>query len=483
MNFRIIFRNIGFVVLIEAGCMAPSLIVSLIYRQEDAMAFLLTILIMLLAGILLSGVKPLTKNMYARDGFAIVSLGWLAVSFFGALPFIFSGAIPSFVDALFESVSGFTTTGSTILKQIEVLSKGILFWRSFTHWIGGMGVLVLTLAILPSANGSTLHIMKAESPGPNPVKLVPKMGQTAKILYSIYIALTGIQVVLLLLAGMPLYDSLIHTFGTAGTGGFSSRNLSVGAYGNVYIDVIITVFMFLFGVNFTLYYQSLRGNLKSALRDDEFRFYLVTVLLSILLIAADIYGKFCNSIGESIRYAAFQVSSIITTTGYSTTDFNLWPVFSKSILVLLMFIGACAGSTGGGIKCIRALVLLKMVKREIARVIHPRSVYTVKIGRKALAEESLTGIATYFFIYIFIFVISVLVVSFDNKDLVSSFTAVATTIGNVGPGLEMVGPMGSFADFSVLSKAICTFCMLVGRLEIYPVLILFTPAFWKRVNI
>ena len=483
MNYRIILKNIGFVVLIEAGCMVPSLIVSLIYGQGDALAFLLTILIMLLIGVVLRGIKPLTKNIYARDGFAIVSLGWLAMSVLGALPYLFSGAIPSAVDALFESVSGFTTTGSSILKQIEGLPKGILFWRSFTHWIGGMGVLVLTLAVLPSANGSTLHIMKAESPGPNPEKLVPKMGQTAKILYTIYIALTAMQVVLLLIAGIPLYDSFIHAFGTAGTGGFSNRNLSIGAYGNVYAEVIITVFMLLFGTNFALYYQSLKGNLKSALKDDEFRFYLGTVLAAIIMITIDINGTVYNSIGESIRYSAFQVSSIITTTGYSTTDFNLWPVFSKAILLMLMFVGASAGSTGGGIKCIRILVILKMAKREVSKVIHPRSVYTVKIGGKALSEEGLSGIATYFFISIFIFVMSALVVSLDGKDMVTSFTAVATTISNVGPGLGMIGPMGSFADFSVLSKIVCSFCMLVGRLEIFPVLILFSPIFWKRVNI
>lgn len=483
MNFRMIFKNIGTVLFIEAAAMMPSLVVSLIYRQGDAMSFLLTILILLLVGLVLNGIKPVTRNIYSRDGFAIVSLGWLIVSFFGALPFIFSGAIPAFIDAIFESVSGFTTTGSTILKQVEGLPKGILFWRSFTHWIGGMGVLVLTLAVLPSVKGSTLHIMKAESPGPNPEKLVPKMGQTAKILYTIYLVLTAILVSLLVIAGMPLYDSLIHAFGIAGTGGFSSRNLSVGAYNNVYAEVIITVFMFLFGVNFALYYQSLKGNLKSAMRDDEFRFYFGTVLAAIAVITINLYGNVFDSVGESLRHASFQVSTVITTTGFSSTDFNLWPVFSKSVLVLLMFIGASAGSTGGGIKCIRCVVLFKMVKREVGKVIHPRSVYTVKINGKALGEESLSGIAAYFFVYISIFVMSVLVVAFDEKGLVSTFTAVATTIGNVGPGLEMVGPMGSFADFSVLSKAVCTFDMLVGRLEIFPVLILFAPTFWKRVNI
>ncbi len=483
MNFRMIFKSIGAVLFIEAACMIPSLMVSLIYGQPDSSAFLLTMLILLLVGFVLRCIKPVTTDIYTRDGFAIVSFGWIFVSLFGALPFIFSGAIPSFIDAFFESVSGFTTTGSSILNQVENLPRGILFWRSFTHWIGGMGVLVLTLAILPSAKATGFQIMKAESPGPSPEKLVPKIGQTAKILYTIYIVMTAAQVFLLLIAKMPLYDALIHTFGTAGTGGFSNRNTSVGAYENVYIEVIITVFMFLFGINFTLYYQSLKGNLRSVLRDDEFRFYLGTVLASIVLITLDLYGQAFETVGESLRHASFQVSTIITTTGYSTTDFNLWPMFSKSILVLLMFIGASAGSTGGGIKCIRIVVLLKIIRREISKVIHPRSVYSVKIGGKAVDEERMSGISTYFFVYITIFVVSLLVVSLDNMDPVSTFTSVAATIGNIGPGLELVGPYGNFADFSALSKAVFSFCMIVGRLEIFPVLLLFAPTFWKRVNI
>lgn len=483
MNFRMIFKSIGSVLFIEAGLMLPSLLVSLIYGQGDASAFIKTILILLITGFGLSMIKPVTKSIYARDGFAIVSFCWLIVSFFGALPFIFSGAIPSFVDAMFESISGFTTTGSSILTQVENLPKGILFWRSFTHFIGGMGVLVLTLAVLPSAKAEGVHIMKAESPGPNPEKLVPKIRQSSKILYSIYILMTVILIALLLFSGMPLYDSLIHAFGTAGTGGFSSRNISVGAYNNVYAEVIITVFMLLFGINFTLYYQALKGNLKSFFRDNELRFYLGVVLVAILAVTLNLWGNIFNTFAESLRHASFQVSTIITTTGYSTTNFNLWPTFSKAILVLLMFIGASAGSTGGGIKCIRVLVLLKIAKREVLRIIHPRSVYTVKIDGRSLDEDRLSAILSFFFVYIAIFVSSVLVVSLDGKDMVSSFTAVAAAIGNIGPGLEMVGPFGSFTDFSVLSKIVCAFCMVVGRLEIFPVLIIFAPTFWKKVNI
>jgi len=483
MNFRMIFRSIGSVLFIEAGLMLPSLLVALIYGQGDASAFIKTMLILCVVGFALILIKPATKSIYARDGFAIVSFSWIIVSFFGALPFIFSGAIPSFTDALFESVSGFTTTGSTILTQVENLPRGILFWRSFTHFVGGMGVLVLTLAVLPYTKADGVHIMKAESPGPDPEKLVPKLGRSSKILYEIYIVMTIILIAFLVLSGMPLYDSLIHAFGTAGTGGFSSRNLSVGAYNNVFAEIIITVFMFLFGINFTLHYQILKGNIKSFFQNNEFRFYLGIVLFSIAAITLNLWGNVFNTIGESLRHASFQVTTVITTTGYSTTNFNLWPTFSKTVMLLLMFIGASAGSTGGGIKCIRIIVLLKIAKREVSRIIHPRSVYTVKIDGKSLDENKLSAILSFFFVYLAIFVAAVLVVSLDGKDLVSTVTAVAAAINNVGPGLEMVGPLGSFEDFSVLSKLVCAFCMFVGRLEIFPVLMIFAPTFWKKVNI
>lgn len=483
MNFRMIFKSLGVVVCIEAACMLPALVVSLIYKQDDTMPFLLSILILLLIGFVMYQIKTVSVNIYARDGFAIVALGWLLISIFGALPFIFSGAIPSVMDAIFESISGFSTTGASILKEIERLPKGILFWRSFTHWMGGMGVLVLTLAILPSVKANTLHIMKAESPGPSPEKLVPKIGQTVKILYALYIVLTTLEVVLLLIAGMSLYDSLIHAFGTAGTGGFSNMNASVAAFGNAYIEVIITVFMILFGVNFAVYYQIYRGNFKNILRDEELRFYIGTVVAAIILVTLNINGKVFNSIWEALRHSSFQVSSIITTTGFATADFDLWPVFSKCMLVLLMFLGASAGSTGGGIKCIRVLLLFKIARREVVKIIHPRSVHTVKIGGSMIEEETLTSIMAFFFVYIVIFVLSSLIVTFDGKDMITSVTAVIATIGNIGPGLGAVGPTGNYADFSVLSKAVLSVCMIVGRLEIYPILLLFAPTFWKRVNI
>lgn len=484
MNFRMIIKNLGIVLIVEAACMLPSLFVAILYNENDKMGFILSILVLTVIGFTMFKVPTPNKILYARDGFAIVSLGWLMVSIFGALPFIISGSIPSFINAFFESVSGFSTTGSTILKDVESLPKGILFWRSFTHFMGGMGVLVMMLAVLPSAGASTLHIMKAESPGPDPGKLVPKIGQSVKILYLMYVALTSIQILLLLISGMPLYDALIHALGTAGTGGFSNMNLSVGAYNNIFAEIIIAIFMFLFGINFTLYYQALKGGgIRSIFKDEEFRFYLFTVLGAISLITWNITGVSFNNVFDSLRHSSFQVSSIITTTGYATTDFNLWPVFSKSILVILMFVGAGAGSTGGGIKCIRFVILFKTIKREVGKIIHPRSVYTVKYNGKTVDDGILTGIMNYFFVYIAIFTGALLIVSLDNFDMVSNFTAVTAAISNIGPGLEVVGPMGNFADYSVLSKIVFSFLMLFGRLEIYPMLILFAPTFWKRVNI
>ncbi len=483
MNFRMIFKSLGKVLFIEAVCMVPSLIVSLIYRQNDTQAFLISILMLLVIGFVLQRIKPVSTDIYVRDGFAIVSLSWIMVALFGAVPFVISGAIPHYADAFFEAVSGFTTTGATILQEVESLPRGILFWRSFTHWVGGMGVLVLMLAVLPTVKASSLSIMQAESPGPNPGKVVPKLGQSAKYLYIIYIVMTVILVIFLLIAGMPLFDSLCHAFGTAGTGGFSIKNTSIGAYNNVFIEVIITVFMFLFGVNFSLYYQIIRGNIKSFFKDTEFRLYLGIVLACMLLITLDLNGKVFGSVWESLRHASFQVSTIITTTGYATTNFDLWTSFSKSILVILMFIGACAGSTAGGIKNIRIVILMKTVRREISRIIHPRSVYTIKVDGKTIDNDTLSGVTTFFFTFITIFTLSVLVVSLDGKDMISNFTAVATSIGNVGPGLGIVGPMGNFSSYSDLSKLVFSFCMIVGRLEIFPVLLLFTPTFWKRVNI
>ncbi len=483
MNYRMVLKILGYVFMVESACMLPSMVVSIIYKQGDNMAFLITIIMLALLGVVMSRISVKNKNFYARDGFAIVSLGWILVSAFGAFPFVISGAIPSYVDAFFETVSGFTTTGSSILREVESLPKGILFWRSFTNWVGGMGVLVMMLAVMPAAGANTVHIMKAESPGPDPGKLVPRIGKSSKILYLMYIGLSLTMAAFLLIGGMPLYDTLVHAFSTAGTGGFSNRNLSVGAYNNLYYEIIIAVAMFLFGVNFTLYYQTLKGDIKNVLKDEELRFYFFTVIAAIILITWNLCGPIFNTIGESLRQASFQVSTIITTTGFSSTNFDLWPSFSKSILVLLMFIGASAGSTAGGIKCIRFLLLFKTIKHEIRKAIHPRSVYTIKYNGKSVDDNVVSGVKNYFSVYIVIFTCSLLLISLDGFDLVSNFTSVVATINNIGPGLGRVGPTGSFADYSALSKIVLSFTMLFGRLEIYPLMILFAPTFWKRVNI
>jgi len=476
----LVLKSLGIVILTEGLCMLPSLLVSLIYGQGDATAFVISIIICLTVGYVLYRIPIKNRNFYARDGYAIVSLGWIAISLFGAVPFVISGAIPSFIDAFFETTSGFTTTGSTILQDIESLTHGLLFWRSFTHWMGGMGVLVLTLAVLPSIGAGSFHIMKAESTGPSAEKLVPKLGQTAKILYAIYIVMTAAQVIFLLIAGMPLFDSLIHAFGSAGTGGFSNKNLSVGAYGNIYIEIIITVFTILFGVNFGLYYRLIKGDAKGFLKDEEFRFYIGIILVSIILITIDLCKNGLFTLGQGLRHSSFQVGTIITTTGFSTTDFNLWPTFSKTILVILMLTGASAGSTGGGIKCLRILLLLKTIKREISKIIHPRAVHTVKTNHKAVNEDTVSGTLTYFFIYAAVFIISTLLISIDGKDWVTSGSAVIATLSNIGPGFEVVGPMGNFSGFSVFSKLVFCFDMLAGRLEFLPMLVLLSPMAWKK---
>jgi len=483
MKHKVVFKSIGTVLCIEAASMLPSLVVALINHEKAAIAFALSIGIIAAIGAALMRIKTPISRIFTRDGFAIVSLSWILVTLFGTLPFLLSGSIPSFIDALFETASGFSTTGSSILTDVEALPKSVLFWRSSTHWLGGMGILVLMIAILPSVSASTINIMIAESPGPAPGKVVPKIRETAKILYSIYIFMTAVLVVLLLAGGMPLFDALIHAFGTASTGGFSSRNAGVSAYNSVYIEAVITIFMFLFGVSFTLYYMILKRDIKSVLRDEELRFYVGVVAAAIVLIVLSINGTVYRSLGESVRYASFQVSSIITTTGFATADFNVWPTFSQIILILLMFLGACAGSTGGGIKCIRVILLLKIIKREIAKLNHPRAVQTVRINGRRVEEETLSGVMAFFFFWMLIIAASSLLVSLEGKDPVTSVTAVIASISNIGPGLGLVGPMGNYAGLSALSKVVLTICMLVGRLEIYPIMLLCLPSFWKRSSI
>jgi trk system potassium uptake protein TrkH len=483
MNRKAVIKSLGIVLLCEAGFMIPSFIIALYFQDGDALSFILTIGILLLLGGILVQIKAEKSGLYARDGLAIVSLGWLAMSFFGALPFLISGAIPHPADALFESVSGFTTTGASILTAIEGLPRGILFWRSFTHWIGGMGVLLLTLAILPMAGAGAVHILRAESPGPSPGKLVPKLAQTAKILYSLYIALTIAEVVALMIAGMSFYDALIHAFGTAGTGGFSNRNASVGAYDSIAVDMIIAVFMLIFGISFALHYQLIKGNWRSFIKDEELRFYLLVVTGSVIIIAWDIWRHQLMAVGESLRHAFFQVSSIITTTGFTTSNFDAWPVLSKTILLVLMLVGASAGSTGGGIKCIRILMMIKLIRREMTRMKHPQIVQGIRIGKRLVDQELLSGVTLFILFYLVILVLAIFIISAEAPDLITASTSVLACLSNIGPGLGMVGPVGNYAAFTPFGKMVLSFCMLIGRLEIMPVVLLALPSFWRRVSI
>ena len=477
MNYRLVCKLTGKVLLVEAISMLLPFIVCLIYR-EDPTPFLITIPLLALVGLALSRFKS-NDHFFPREGFFAVGLIWLLLGAFGALPFYFSGAFPSYIDCFFEAISGFTTTGASILTEVESLPKGILFWRSFIHWMGGMGVLILAIALLPSLGGRTLHLMKAESPGPVVSKLVPKTSQSSKILYRIYCGMTLLEIVCLLLTGMPLYDSIVNSFATAGTGGFAVKNISIAAYGNPAAEIVITVFMLLFSVNFSLYFLLLCGKVKQALSSDELRFFLGGVFVSIVLISINIWGMYPTG-GEAIRHAAFQVGTIISTTGFSSTDFNLWPEFSKVLLVLLMFIGACAGSTGGGIKCSRVLLLFRAIRREIRQIIHPRAVNVVKLDGRVVDEDTLHSVYIFFAAYFFITLGAVLLVSIDNFSFGSTFTAVVACISNIGPGLEMVGPMGNYSAFSAFSKFILSMCMIIGRLEVLPILVLFSASAWKR---
>ena len=469
---------IGRILVTEAALLALPAVTALTYG-ESLRPFLLTALLLVAVGLVMGRKKPARTALYARDGFAVVALAWLLMSAFGALPFVLSGDIPFYVDAFFETVSGFTTTGASILTEIEPLHRGILFWRSFTHWVGGMGVLVFVMAILPMTDGHGMHLIRAEVPGPSVGKLVSRMSDTAKILYGIYLVLTVIEIILLMVGGMPLFDSCIHAFGSAGTGGFSNRNLSVGAYDNAYFDVVIGVFMLLFGVNFNLYYFLLIKRFKDVFHSEELRAYLGIVAAAVIAIAVDILHIY-GSVGKSLRYAFFQVSSIITTTGFATADFNTWPTFSKGILMVLMFIGACAGSTGGGVKVARVVILVKSSLADMRKMLHPNAIATVRFEGKPLTERSVRGVHVFISVYVLVFAVSFLLLTLEGFDLVTTFTALAACINNIGPGLEVVGPMGNYAQFSPWAKLLLSFNMLVGRLEIFPMLLLCAPSIWKR---
>ena len=477
MNTRMIARTIGLALLVEAALMSLPLITAIYYREYPN-AFLAVMLIAGAIGFLLMRIHPKSTMIYARDGFVAVSLVWIAMSAFGALPFVISKDIPNFVDAFFETMSGFTTTGATILTDIEGLSRSGLFWRSFTHWIGGMGVLVFMMAVLPLSGEHSMHIMRAEVPGPVVGKLVPRAGDTAKILYVIYAALTLLETVFLLFGGMSFYDALLHAFATAGTGGFSTRNASIAAFDSAYIEIVISTFLVLFGTNFNLFYLILIRKAKEAFRSEEFRWYLVLIFVSVSAITAGIYGIY-GSLGESARNAYFYVMSIVSTAGFCTVDYTTWPQYTQVIIVMLMFIGGCAGSTGGGIKLSRVILLLKNAMADVSRMISPRRVKRVRMDGKCVPDGVINTICAFFFMYIFILLLCTLIVSFDGADFTTSFTAALSCISNVGPGLGKVGPAYNYSDFSILSKIAMAFTMLTGRLEIFPVMILLMPR-WLR---
>ncbi len=482
MNYRMIAYIVGQIVRVEGILMVPALICALIYGEGLQLAFVLPILLALILGTLMSVKKPTDTSIFAKEGFVSVALSWIIMSLIGALPFVIGGYTDSFVDAFFETVSGFTTTGASILTDVEALDHGILFWRSFTHWIGGMGVLVFVMAILPQADTRSvklMHVMRAEVPGPKVGKLVSKISRTARIMYGIYIVMTAVQVVFLLCGGMPLFDSLLNSFATAGTGGFGIKNTSIAAYNSVYIEYVIGIFMMLFGINFNLYYFIIIGHGFQALKSEELRWYLAIITASTAIIAFDVFRIYEN-VGESVRYAFFQVSSIITTTGFATYNFDTWPVLSKTVLILLMFCGACAGSTGGGIKVSRIILLIKTGLREIKYMLHPRAVVSIKMEGKAAERDVIRSATAFFIVYTMLFVVSFFVLTLAEEcDLVTGFTAVAATINNIGPGLGDVGPSGNFLAFTGFTKLLLSFDMLAGRLEIFPMIMLLAPSTWR----
>lgn len=479
MNRRMVLSMVGKVVLMEAAFMLPSLIVSLIYAEEAVTEFAVSIGIALITGFLLTVIfKPSSKVIFAKEGFVIVALCWIALSAIGALPFFLSREIPSYIDAFFETASGFTTTGASILTDVEVMSKGLLFWRSFTHWVGGMGVLVFVMAVVNSLSDRSIHILRAESPGPVVGKLVPKMKQTTRILYIMYIGLTLLNTIFLLIGGMPLYESIIHAMGTAGTGGFSVNADSFASY-SPYIQWVTTVFMFVFGVNFNIYYLVLIRKFRTVLKSTELKFYLAVIAVSIILITVNVYPVF-GSAGEAVRHSAFQVGTIISTTGYATTDFNQWPSFSKSLLFLLMFVGGCAGSTAGGIKCARVVILIKKMRREIKRLLHPRSVNAMRFEGKSVENQVIGSVSSYAITYILIICAVFFIISLDGFDMETNLSAAVSCMNNVGPAFGAAGPASNYAAFSPLSKIVLAFSMLFGRLEIYPMLIALSPSTWSK---
>ena len=477
MNLKVVLKIVGRVITMEAIVMLLPMFIAIFYG-EDITPFVISIILVLFLGIILASINA-TKEFFIREGFFTVGLIWLATGFIGALPFYYSGFFPSFIDCMFESCSGFTTTGATILTEIESLPKGILLWRSLTHWLGGMGVLVLATALIPTIGIRTKYLTQAESPGPVFSKLVPKQAQTSKILYAIYCFLTVAEAVCLRIAGMPWYDSFIHAFGTAGTGGFSNMNASVGAYDSMAIDMIISVFILLFSINFAIYFLLMTRKFKEALKSDELRFFLFVVAAATFIVTINIHHIYPDY-KEAFRYAFFQVCSIISTTGFATADWLYWPQICQMVFILLMFCGACAGSTGGGMKCSRILVILRTIRREIHHIIHPRSVEVIKLDGKVVEEKTIHSILTFACCYFIIILGGAVVVSLDGFAFGESFSVALTCVSNIGPGLGVFGPAGNFSTLSDFSKLFLSFCMIIGRLEIFPILVLLSPSAWKK---
>ena len=479
MNKRMIFHILGMLLILEAALLLLPALVALIYGEQAGWYYLFTAAGAALVGLALrTACRPSRKTIYARDGLITVALGWIVISLAGALPFTLCGDIPSYLDAVFEMVSGFTTTGSSILPNVELLNRCSLFWRSFSHWIGGMGILVFMLAIVNMEGGQGIHLLRAESPGPTVSKMVPRMVDSSKILYSIYFGLTLVQILFYLLGGMPLFDTLCNAFATAGTGGFAIRADSFAGYG-YYHQTVTTVFMALFGVNFSIYFFLLRRKFDLVWKNTELRWYVVIILSSVALITLNILPLYPRAY-DALHHAAFSVSSIITTTGFGTENFDLWPEFPRVILVFLMLIGACAGSTGGGLKISRLVILVKMVQREVRLLLHPRTVKVMTIDGKAVSNDTVRDVSAYFLTYVFLIMASILLVSLDGFDASTTVTAVLATFNNIGPGLGLVGPAGNFAVFSPLAKVVLTLDMLLGRLELYPMLILMLPTTWTN---
>ena len=478
MNYSIVLYILGFILRFESVFLLLPALVGLIYQEASGFSYLFVAVLCFAVSFLLTRRKPRSSRLYKREGFVTVAMSWVVMSIFGALPFVLSGDIPFYVDALFETISGFTTTGASILNEVETLSHAGLFWRSFTHWVGGMGVFVFIMAILPLMGGSTMNLMKAESPGPSVSKLVPHVKDTAKILYIIYIGVTVSEIVLLCVFGMPLFDALTTSFGTVGTGGFGIKNDSFAGYSPA-LQNIVTLFMILSGINYSFYFCILSKRFRDAFQIEEIRWYLIIILASVGVISYDTMHMF-GSLGETVRHAFFQVGSIITTTGFATTDFDLWPSMSKTILVILMFVGACAGSTGGGIKVSRLVILFKSIRKELSLIIHPREVRKIRMDGHTVDHAVMRSTNVFLCVYFIVLMCSTLLVSVDEFDFTTNFTAVVSMLNNIGPGLNLVGPTRNFSIFSVFSKFVLMFDMLAGRLELFPVMILLMPGTWKR---